>query len=232
MFVSVALLPLHTLLQLQAFTERIIEKIQEAAIDGTSIGSAVEDGQAEGNRRAAHYGNQGMLSQAYKESIPSHLAMAAQLKALSVRHLPFPVLGVHSARAMLTQIAAALKQQAPDLTVNIFSSTSPGQLVHFNPPQDWTKIERHVDTKLRDLHCILIGRNLTQFHECLYPEARVPRPWLDQATKLPLQLFQPLDPLKASKNLPVPLQHMPIAAEAFVPRQRLVVAMVTSNKVF
>ncbi len=193
--------------------------------------SSKDEGEAEANRQAAHYGNQGILSHAYEELLPSHLSMASQLKAFSVKHFPYPILGSHSARGVLTQIVATLKQQAPDLTINVFSSTPRGQLVRFDPPQDWTKIERHVDTKLRNLRCILIGRNLAQFRECLFPEARHPRPWLDQTTKLPLQLFQPLDPLKASKNLPVPLQHMPIAAEAFVPRQRLVFAMVTSSKV-
>ncbi len=210
----------------RAFTERIIDKIHDA-IEGSNGGEK----ETEASRMATHYGNKGVLSQTYEKLIPQHLSAAARLKALSVKHYPYSVLGTYSAQAFLTHAMAALKQLSPDLTVNVFASAPNGQLVHFDPPQDWTKIERHVDTRLRDLRYILIGRNLFQFRESLFPDARTPRPWLDKASNLPLQLYQPLDCLKASKSLPVPLQHMPIAAEAFVPRQRLVVAMVTSNKV-
>ena len=223
----------------RTFTEVIMNEIEEAMQVDEEGGVSWVDNERlrrekefeEGIKLQAHFGNNGRLEKVYEKIIPEHLSSAIALKSLSVKHKTFPVLGSYSAKVFLSQTVAILHKQSPDLAVNAFTTTTSGQFVYFEPQENWTKVERHLDSKVRDTCFILIGRNLAQFEESLNPASRSTKPWLDQQTKQPLQLLQPLDCRKVTVGTHVPLQHMPIAMDSFVPRQRLVVVKVTCQQV-
>lgn len=226
----------------QRHTDRVIEEIEDAiGAEQQEVGSGKSWVESESQRRReeflegqrlkAHFGESGRLERTYIDVVPCHLASAATLKCPSIKHKTFRVLGAFSSKVFISQILTALRSLCPDLAVNTFTSTSSGYAMHFEPEPDWTKVSRHLESKMTETCYTLIGRNLEQFKESLNPVTRLTMPWLDQQTKQPLQLFQPLDCRKTIREARVPLQHMPIATESFVPRQRLIFVLVTGQQV-
>ena len=85
-----------------------------------------------------------------------------------------------------------------------------------------------------EAHYLAVGRNLLQWEEACDPltsTKRITHPLLDQQSKLPLQLFQPLDSKKLTKDVSIPLQGLAASKETFVPRQRLAIVIITNKQV-
>ena len=167
-----------------------------------------------------HLGNSGTLENTYHTAIPHHLAAATRLHSASVKYHCFSLVGNYSARVFLSQIALTLQELCPKFTVNSFQSVGGDRLppfIHFTPEKDWTKVKRL--NLPSNAHYIAVGRNLIQWEESC------------NQSKLPLQLFYPLDSKKLSKQLEIPLQGLATSKEMFVPRQSLAIAIVTNQKV-
>ena len=229
----------------RTYTEQIILEIEDAVQsiedkDGKSMWIEKEKKRRRTEARDAvihdaELGNSGMLEKAYHTSIPQHLAGAFRLHAACVKFHSFSLIGNYSAQVFLSQAVLALQNLCPDFTVNCFQSIGAGDggpFVHFIPERDWTKVKRASHPS--HTHYVAVGRNLPQWEESCYPltpTKRIIQPWLDHLSKLPLQLFQPLDTKKLNKDVTVPLQGLASSKEMFVPRQRLAVVIVTNKKV-
>ena len=229
----------------RTYTEQIILEIEEAVQsiedkEGQSAWMEKEkkrrlDEAREAVCHEAHLGNSGVIEHTYHTTIPQHLAAASRLHSACIKYHSFSLVGNYSARVFLSQTVLAFQSLCPDFAVNSFQSIGVrgiGPFVHFTPEKDWTKVKKLI--RPSKAHYIVVGRNLDQWEESRAPDTstkRTTQPWLDQQSKLPLQLFQPLDSKKMSQDLKIPLQGLASSKEMFVPRQRLVVAIVTNQKV-
>lgn len=229
----------------RGYTEKIIVEIEEAvqSIEEKDVPSAwmeIEKKRRKEEERDdmfhdAYLGNSGTLENTYHSSIPRHLAAATRLQSPSVKYHCFSLVGNYSARVFLSQTVIALQGVCPNFTVNSFQSMGGDRLppfVHFMPEKDWTKVKRL--NRPSTAHYIAVGRNLVQWEESCDPlvdTKRILQPWVDGQSKLPLQLYHPLDSKKLSKDLEIPLQGLARSKDMFVPRQHLAVVIVTNRKV-
>ena len=230
----------------RTYTEKIILEIEEAVQsieekDGKSAWVEKEKRRRRTESRdavfhEAHLGNSGMLEHSYHTTIPQHLAGASRLHSASVKYHSFSLVGNYSARVFLSQTVLALQSLCPDFAVNSFQSMGGGHLgpfIHFVPEKDWTKVKKL--SRPSEAHYVAVGRNHTQWEESCDPVISTKRqmqPWLDPASKLPLQMFQPLDSKKLMKEVvSIPLQGLATSKDVFVPRQCLVIAIITNKKV-
>lgn len=229
----------------RTYTEQIIMEIEEAvqSIDDPKSKSAWAD--KEKMRRKteardaifheAHLGNSGMLESTYHTTIPQHLAGAHRLSSACVKFHTFSLIGSYSAQVFLSQAVLALQHLCPDFTINSFQRLGAdhrGPFIYFTPEKDWTKVKR--PSLPSEAHYIAVGRNLLQWEEACDPltsTKRITHPLLDQQSKLPLQLFQPLDSKKLTKDVSIPLQGLAASKETFVPRQRLAIVIITNKQV-
>ena len=226
----------------RGYTERIILEIEEAvqSIEEKDEPSAWMENEIKRRKEEerdamfhdAHLGNSGTLEDTYHTLIPRHLAAATRLQSASVKYHCFSIIGNYSARVFLSQTVLALQGVCPNFTVNSFQSMGGNGLppfVHFMPEKDWTKVKKlnHPSTA----HYIAVGCNLVQWEESRDPIRKILQPWQEGQSKLPVQLYHPLDSKKLSKELEIPLQGLATSKEMFVPRQHLAVVIVTNQKV-
>lgn len=230
----------------RTYTEQIIVEIEEAvqSMEETDRGKSAWVEKEKRRRRTeardaifheAHLGNAGMLESSYHTTIPQHLAGMWRLHSSSVKFHSFSLVGNYSAQVFLSQTIQALYALCPDFTVNSFQNiggSHHGPFIHFTPEKDWTKVKR--PSHPSHAHYVAVGRNLTQWEESCDPlvsSKRLTQPWLEAQSRLPLQLFQPLDSKKLTKEVSIPLQGLAASKDMFVPRQRLAIAIVTNQKV-
>lgn len=229
----------------RGYTEQIIVEMEEAVQSIEEEGGSPGWIEKEKRRRKmeardavmhdAHLGNSGVIDESYHTAIPQHLAAACRLHSACVKHHAFPLVGNYSARVFISQTVLALQELCPDFTVNAFRGIGGnplGPFMHFVPEKDWTKVKK--SSCLVEARFVAVGRNISQWEEScdpLTPDKRILQPWLGTASKLPLQLFQPLDSKKLSREVATPLQGLAASSDAFVPRQRLAIAVVTNRKV-
>ena len=185
--------------------------------------------------REAHLGNCGTLEETYRTTIPNHLALTRELGSASVSHCSIVLVGGYSASVFLSQATASIRQLCPDIALNSFTCADgdPARYVHCTPEKDLTKAQKP-PLKVSELRYIVIGRNPLQWEESLHPtvpSVRISQPWIDPQSKQSLQLFHPLDTMKPLRAGELPLQMVAANGSTFVPRQRLVLLIITNEKV-
>jgi hypothetical protein len=172
--------------------------------------------------REAELGKRGMLSEVYSNAVCQHLALACNKSSPTVRCLSIPLVGHYSSLAFLSHYVTMLEVTCPALSSDTFQLQASGDFTHYVPDKDLSRVEGGEEPRVHAQDFITLSRDLNQWEGSTPAKHRV---WESS----PQQQFHGLDSLNLCAN--VPLLTIAEARHVSVPRKRLILMMLSKQKV-
>ena len=178
----------------------------------------------------ARMGQLGTLEASYLPSVQPVLKMAEELGSSSVQHTSLSVPCGYVVETLLSQLVNLLREQLPALTYSAFrGGGGGGGGYNHQPLEDRVLPVSGVDLQMHNYRYLLLGRDLDRWREMMSPADQARQ---SSNVESGQQLHLPLNSWRKEEGeAGIPLMSVAKKHSTFVPRQMMVLALLSNRQV-